>query len=104
MTGSEMSLAVAAIIFAAFCLGWGACWLHQKFTRGSPGDAKAIEKLHSDLMLSRAELEQTKSEASEQVAIAQSENAETSEKYRDLLERFRVTQDQLYDLRSKLDM
>ena len=99
-----MSLAVAAIIFAAFCLGWGACWLHQKFTRGSPEDAKAIEKLHSDLMFARTELKRTKSEASEQIAMAQSESAETTEKYRELLERFRVTQDQVYDLRSQLDM
>ena len=104
MSGAELSVAVAAIIFAAFCLGWGACWLHQKFTMGSPGDAKAIEKLHGDLMSSRSELERTKSEAAEQVAIAQSENAETTEKYRELLERFRVTQDQVYELRSKLDM
>ena len=104
MSGVELSATVAAIIFAAFCLGWAACWLHQKFTMGSPGDAKAIEKLHSDLMMSQAELEQTKSEASEQIAMAQSESAETTENYRALLERFRVTQDQLYDLRSKLDM
>ena len=104
MSGVELSIAVAAIIFAAFCLGWGACWLHQKFTRGSPGDAGTVEKLHSDLMLSRAEIEQIKSEASEQIALAESESAETTEKYRALLERFRITQDEVYDLRSKLGM
>lgn len=99
-----MSIAVAAIMFAAFCLGWGACWLHQKFTRGSPGDAETVEKLHSDLMLSRAEIEQIKSEASEQIALAESESADTAEKYRGLLERFRIAQDEVYDLRSKLGM
>ena len=102
MSGVELSIAVAAIIFAAFCLGWGACWLHQKFTRGSPEDAAAMEKLHSDLMLSRAEIEQIKSEASEQIAMAELESAEATENYRDLLEKYRTTQDEVYDLRSKL--
>ena len=104
MSGVELTIVVAAIIFAAFCLGWGACWLYQKFTMGSPGDAETVEKLHSDLMLSRAEIDQIKAEASEQIAIAQSESAATSEKYNAQLERSRSMQDELYDLRSKLGM
>ena len=45
MNRSELILATAGILFVAFCLGWFARWLVQRFTRVSTSDVKELERL-----------------------------------------------------------
>lgn len=104
MTGMEVTMAAAATVFASFCLGWAACWLHHRITRGSPGDADAMAKLHEDLLIAERTIEQTRTEAEEEVARAAAESADSAQKYRELLDRYREAQDENHELRTRLEM
>ncbi len=45
MSRSEFVIATAAILFAAFMLGWFANWLVHRLTRVSPADIGELERM-----------------------------------------------------------
>ena len=102
MSGMEVTMTAAVTVFASFCLGWAACWVHHRITRGSPGDADEIAKLHEELLIAERTIEQTRTDAEEELARAAAEGAESAQKYRELLDRYREAQDENYELRARI--
>jgi len=45
MNRSEFILATAVILFVAFCLGWFASWLVNRFTRVTQADIGELERM-----------------------------------------------------------
>lgn len=49
MDRTELIAVTAAILFVAFCVGWGACWALQRFTRVSESDMGELDRLAASL-------------------------------------------------------
>lgn len=49
MNRSEFIIAIAIILFVAFCLGWCAHWLVQRFSKVSAGDMSELDEMASKL-------------------------------------------------------
>jgi prophage endopeptidase len=49
MDRTELVAVTAAILFAAFCIGWGACWAWHRFTRVSHADVGELDRLAAAL-------------------------------------------------------
>ena len=59
MNRSEFILATAVILFVAFCLGWFASWLVNRFTRVTKADIGELERMAQSLH----EAEETRDQA-----------------------------------------
>jgi prophage endopeptidase len=59
MNRSEFILATAVILFVAFCLGWFASWLLNRFTRVTQADIGELERMAQSLH----EAEETRDQA-----------------------------------------
>lgn len=59
MNRSEFILATAIILFVAFCLGWFASWLVNRFTRVTQADIGELERMAQTLH----EAEETRDQA-----------------------------------------
>jgi prophage endopeptidase len=59
MNRSEFILATAVILFVAFCLGWFASWLVNRFTRVTQADIGELERMAQSLH----EAEETRDQA-----------------------------------------
>ncbi|HSG37645.1 MAG TPA: hypothetical protein VLA27_09430 [Paracoccaceae bacterium] len=59
MNRSEFILATAIILFVAFCLGWFASWLVNRFTRVTQADIGELERMAQSLH----EAEETRDQA-----------------------------------------
>ena len=59
MNRSEFILATAVILFVAFCLGWFASWLVNRFTRVTQADIGELERMSQSLH----EAEETRDQA-----------------------------------------
>lgn len=71
MNRTEFIVAIAAILFVAFILGWFAHWLISRFTRVSQSDVGELDKLAQSLH----EAEETRDQA---IAYLQQREAEMS--------------------------
>ena len=71
MNRTEFIVAIAAILFVAFILGWFAHWLISRFTRVSQSDIGELDKLAQSLH----EAEETRDQA---IAYLQQREAEMS--------------------------
>lgn len=49
MNRSEFILAIAAVLFVAFSLGWFACWLVGRFARVGQSELGEVDRLASQL-------------------------------------------------------
>ncbi|MBV2360157.1 hypothetical protein KUH32_10260 [Thalassococcus sp. CAU 1522] len=59
MNRTQFILVTAAILFVAFCLGWFAHWIMQRFSRVSQADVDQLEKMSQELH----EAEETRDQA-----------------------------------------
>ncbi|MCA0921138.1 hypothetical protein [Pseudooceanicola nanhaiensis] len=59
MNKTEFVIALAIILFVAFCFGWFAYWLIHRFTRVSKSDMGELEKMAQELH----EAEETRDQA-----------------------------------------
>lgn len=49
MDRTELVVVTAAILFVAFCIGWGTCWAWHRFTRVVGSDVAEIDRLAGGL-------------------------------------------------------
>ena len=49
MNRSEFILATAVILFVAFCLGWFASWLVNRFTRVTQADIGELQQIAAQI-------------------------------------------------------
>lgn len=69
MNRTELIIAIAIILFVAFCLGWFASWLVYRFTRVSKDDIGELDKMAQSLR----EAEETRDQS---IAYLQQREAE----------------------------
>ncbi|MEL6532072.1 MAG: hypothetical protein AAFN09_16440 [Pseudomonadota bacterium] len=90
MNRTEFIIAVAAILFVVFCLGWFAHWLVQRFSKVSAADMSELDEMASKLHEAEdtrdqavAYLQQREGELSNQLTQTEAELAAAMEGLRD---------------------
>jgi chromosome segregation ATPase len=96
MNRTEFIVAIAAILFVAFILGWFAHWLISRFTRVSQSDLGELEKLAQSLH----EAEETRDQA---IAYLQQREAEMSNQMAQTEAELRAAMDGLRDARHEAE-
>ena len=69
MNRTELTIAMAVILFAAFCLGWFAGWLVNRFTRVTRADIGELDRMAQALH----DAEETRDEALAYLATREAE-------------------------------
>jgi prophage endopeptidase len=49
MDRTELIVVTATVLFAAFCIGWGACWAWHRLTRVTGADVSELDRMASAL-------------------------------------------------------
>ena len=96
MNRTEFIVAIAAILFVAFILGWFAHWLISRFTRVSQSDVGELDKLAQSLH----EAEETRDQA---IAYLQQREAEMSNQMAQTEAELRAAMDGLRDERHEAE-
>ncbi|WP_438960040.1 hypothetical protein [Nereida sp.] len=96
MNRTEFIVAIAAILFVAFILGWFAHWLISRFTRVSQSDVGELDKLAQSLH----EAEETRDQA---IAYLQKREAEMSNQMAQTEAELRAAMDGLRDARHEAE-
>jgi alkylation response protein AidB-like acyl-CoA dehydrogenase len=96
MNRTEFIVAIAAILFVAFILGWFAHWLISRFTRVSQSDLGELETLAQSLH----EAEETRDQA---IAYLQQREAEMSNQMAQTEAELRAAMDGLRDARHEAE-
>ena len=96
MNRTEFIVAIAAILFVAFILGWFAHWLISRFTRVSQSDVGGLDKLAQSLH----EAEETRDQA---IAYLQQREAEMSNQMAQTEAELRAAMDGLRDARHEAE-
>ena len=96
MNRTEFIVAIAAILFVAFILGWFAHWLISRFTRVSQSDVGELDKLAPSLH----EAEETRDQA---IAYLQQREAEMSNQMAQTEAELRAAMDGLRDARHEAE-
>jgi alkylation response protein AidB-like acyl-CoA dehydrogenase len=96
MNRTEFIVAIAAILFVAFILGWFAHWLISRFTRVSQSDLGELDKLAQSLH----EAEETRDQA---IAYLQQREAEMSNQMAQTEAELRAAMDGLRDARHEAE-
>ena len=96
MNRTEFIVAIAAILFVAFILGWFAHWLISRFTRVSQSDVGELDKLAQSLH----EAEETRDQA---ITYLQQREAEMSNQMAQTEAELRAAMDGLRDARHEAE-
>ena len=96
MNRTEFIVAIAAILFVAFILGWFAHWLISRFTRLSQSDVGELDKLAQSLH----EAEETRDQA---IAYLQQREAEMNNQMAQTEAELRAAMDGLRDARHETE-
>ena len=96
MNRTEFIVAIAAILFVAFILGWFAHWLISRFTRVSQSDVGELDKLAQSLH----EAEETRDQA---ISYLQQREAEMSNQMAQTEAELRAAMDGLRDARHEAE-
>ncbi|MFD1796240.1 hypothetical protein FQV27_01240 [Paracoccus aurantiacus] len=62
MSHDNLTIAIALTLFAAFLLGWFACWLVSRFTRPGRAELGVLNRLAADLHDAEAALQRATDE------------------------------------------
>jgi prophage endopeptidase len=96
MNRSEFILATAVILFVAFCLGWFASWLVNRFTRVTQADIGELERMAQTLH----EAEETRDQA---ITYLQQREAEMSNQISQTEAELRAAMDGLREARREAE-
>jgi len=96
MNRSEFILATAVILFVAFCLGWFASWLVNRFTRVTQADIGELERMAQTLH----EAEETRDQA---ITYLQQREAEMSNQISQTAAELRAAMDGLREARREAE-
>ena len=96
MSRTEFVIATAIILFVAFCLGWFANWLVQRFTRVAAADIGELERMSQELH----EAEETRDQA---ITYLQQREAELTNQLSQTEAELRATMDGLRDARAEAE-
>ncbi len=96
MNRSEFILATAVILFVAFCVGWFASWLVNRFTRVTRADIGELDRMAQALH----EAEETRDEA---ITYLQQREAEITNQLSQTEAELRAAMDGLRDARREAE-
>lgn len=96
MNRSELILATAIILFVAFCLGWFASWLVNRFTRVTKAEIGELDRMAQALH----EAEETRDQA---IVYLQQREAEMSSQLAQTEAELRAAMDGLRDARREAE-
>lgn len=96
MNRSEFILATAVILFVAFCLGWFAGWLVNRFTRVTKADIGELDRMAQALH----EAEETRDQA---IAYMQQREAEVTNQLTQTEAELRAAMEGLRDARREAE-
>ena len=96
MNRSEFILATALILFVAFCLGWFASWLVNRFTRVTQADIGELERMAQSLH----EAEETRDQA---ITYLQQREAEMTNQLSQTEAELRAAMDGLREARGEAE-
>jgi septal ring factor EnvC (AmiA/AmiB activator) len=93
---TEFVLAIAAILFVAFCLGWFAHWLVHRFSRVAAEDVAQLDRMSRELH----EAEETRDQA---ITYLQQREAELTNQIEQGEAELRAAMDALRDARHEAE-
>ena len=96
MSRTEFVLATAIILFVAFCLGWFASWLVNRFTRVSKAEVGELDRMAQALH----EAEETRDQA---ITYLQQREAEITNQLSQTEAELRAAMDGLRDARQEAE-
>ena len=96
MNRSEFIIATAIILFVAFCLGWFASWLVNRFTRVTKAEIGELDRMAQSLH----EAEETRDQA---ITYLQQREAEVSNQLAQTEAELRAAMDGLRDARQEAE-
>ncbi len=96
MNRSEFIFATAAILFVAFCLGWFASWLVNRFTRVTRADIGELDRMAQALH----EAEETRDQA---ITYLQQREAEMTNQLHETEAELRAAMDGLREARQEAE-
>lgn len=96
MNRTEFIIATAVILFVAFCLGWFASWLINRFTRVSKADIGELDRMAQALH----EAEETRDQA---ITYLQQREAEITNQLSQTEAELRAAMDGLRDARREAE-
>ena len=96
MNGTEFIVVTAVILFVAFCLGWFASWLINRFTRVSKAEVGELDRMAQALH----EAEETRDQA---ITYLQQREAEITNQLSQTEAELRAAMDGLRDARQEAE-
>jgi len=96
MTRTEFIIATAIILFVAFCTGWFANWLINRFTRVARSDVEELDRMAQELH----EAEETRDQA---ITYLQQREAELTNQQNQTEAELAAAMDGLRDARSEAE-
>lgn len=96
MNHSEFIITMAIALFLAFCLGWCAHWVINKFTRVSQGDMGELDQMAQSLH----DAEEMRDQA---IAYVEAKEAELNSRVTETDAELRAAMDALRDARAEAD-
>lgn len=96
MSRTEFVLATAIVLFIAFCLGWFASWLLNRFMRVGADDVAQLERMSQELH----EAEETRDQA---ITYLQQREAELTNQLSQAEAELRAAMDGLRDARQEAE-
>ncbi|SFR37401.1 hypothetical protein [Litoreibacter janthinus] len=96
MNRTEFIIATAFILFLAFCVGWFACWLVQRFSRVTTADVAELDEMAKALH----DAEETRDQA---ITYLQQREAELTNQLSQTEAELRAAMDGLRDARHEAE-
>ena len=103
MNRTEFIVAIAAILFVAFILGWFAHWLISRFTRVSQSDVGELDKLAQSLHEAEETRDQAISYLQQREAEMSNQMAQTEAELRAAMEGLRDARHEAEELRAYIE-
>lgn len=99
MNRTELITATALVLFAAFVLGWLACWLIQRLTRPAPVGQAELERMAERLRAA----DDARAEAAAALAAGEAARAALAAERDEALATLRDSQAEIEELRSYIE-
>jgi hypothetical protein len=103
MNRTEFIVAIAAILFVAFILGWFSHWLITRFTRVSQSDVGELDKLAQSLHEAEESRDQAIAYLQQREAEMNNQMAQTEAELRAAMDGLREARHETEELRSYIE-
>ncbi|MDW4500393.1 hypothetical protein R5H30_20560 [Sulfitobacter sp. D35] len=103
MNRTEFVVATAVVLFVAFCLGWFAHWLLNRFTRVKAEDVAQLDRMSQELHEAEETRDQAITYLQQREAELTNQLAQTEAELRAAMDGLRDARHEAEDLRARLE-